>query len=206
MKKITIVSFLFVFFIAFLIACGGIQEKEQDKISDGESATYQESTVNSEEANNYENNDTGSTKENETKEKEEDEYAIIDKFIELYNLSAKNKIEDVKDMDIHGEDYKTEFRLHAFDDAVGKKCSISEATVYIVNYGNFSNDSIRIYISGATEEEILDAYVTTAHILDPEITDDEILKEMNSTSIVLGHIGGYVNKSEMMLDCTEINF
>lgn len=45
----------------------------------------------------------------------------IDKFIECYNLSCKNQITDIQDMDIQGLDYRTEYRLNAFKNAVGKK-------------------------------------------------------------------------------------
>lgn len=128
-------------------------------------------------------------------------------FISLYNETATTPITDVTDMDIHGADYRTEFRLGAFKNAVGKKGVINGLPICIVNYGNFSNNSIRIYATASTDDSALDIYTTTIHILDSSITNEEMMEEFTAASIYLdGCISGYVNGQDIMLDCTKINF
>ena len=144
-----------------------------------------------------------------SKSKTEDEFATIDQFINLYNGSASTPITDITDMDIHGSDYQTEFRLHAYDNAVGKKGTIAGSPISIVNYGNFSNDCIRIYVTAASDDIALEIYTTTIHIFDSTITDEDIMKELDSASIYLGENGcivGYVQGRDIMLDCTKIKF
>lgn len=141
--------------------------------------------------------------------KTENKFATIDRFINLYNSSAPNPITDITDMDIHGSDYRTEFRLNAYNNAVGKKGMIAGSPISIVNYGNFSNDCIRIYATAASDDIGLEIYTTTVHIFDSTVTDEDIMKERDSASIYLGEsgcIGGNAQGHDIMLDCTKIKF
>lgn len=152
------------------------------------------------------------------------EHSVIDKFIELYNTSNTNPIYNLAEMDIQGDDYRTEFRLNAFENAVGQKGAINGGTVQIVNYGVWSNDTIRVYAATDTYENAIDLYTTIIHILDSTITDDEIADQYSgfshtgSSTIYLGNAGfisGYIETSyanggvdgyEIMIDCSKILF
>ena len=158
------------------------------------------------ESQNVQEKSTSTNHDSKTKE-DDDEFASITQFISLYNETATTPITDVTDMDIHGADYRTEFRLGAFKNAVGKKGVINGLPICIVNYGNFSNNSIRIYATASTDDSALDIYTTTIHILDSSITNEEMMEEFTAASIYLdGCISGYVNGQDIMLDCTKINF
>lgn len=165
------------------------------------------------------------TEATETKVSDETvEFSAIDKFIELYNNSASIPIDSITKMDIQGDDYKTEFRLNAYKNAVGKKGAISDSLVEIVNYGSWSNDSIRIYIYATSLDSAIDIYTSTVHIFDNSITNEEIVESYSSlnttgtTNIYLGssgYISGYIGCDysnggivgyDVMIDCSELNY
>ena len=150
------------------------------------------------------------------------EYAIIDRFIALYNETAAIPLADVVPMDIHGEDYRTEFRLQAFNNAIGKKASLSGDSLQIVNYGVWSNDSIRFYGYFASYDDAVQFVYDLVHILDNSISDENITAEFSgfeytsSVNIYLGdagYISGYLHTSysdgkvggyDVFIDCTDL--
>lgn len=152
------------------------------------------------------------------------EYAVLDQFIELYNSIANYQISEIVDLDMQGDDYRTEYRLNAFKNAVGKKAVIPGGSIELLNYGVWSNDSIRIYAVSDALDAAIELCTNAIHILDASISDEEILKQfdsleyVNSANIYLGdagYISGYVNVFhsngsiggyEIMLDCTQLNF
>lgn len=145
-------------------------------------------------------------------QEEVDEFAVIDTFIEKYNSTFDNQITDISEMDIQGEDYRTEFRLNAFENALGKKGVLSNGTIDIVNYGTWKNDSIRIYASTDSNDSAIDLCTEIIHTLDNTITDKEIQEcyDLYKMTHILfdsaNYISGYVHGNEIMIDCTEIKF
>lgn len=147
------------------------------------------------------------------------EYATIEQFVDLCNGASDFVITDLVPMDIHGEDYQTEFRLFAFENAVGLKGSIGDDSIQIVNYGALANDQLRIY-ARVSSLEIAEALVTDlVYVLDDTISADDLAFELsNPSSIYLGeagYISGYINTDyanggvsgyDIMIDCTHINF
>lgn len=158
----------------------------------------------------------------EQSENTEDPYIKIDEFINLYSSSFA-QITDISEMDIHGDDYRTEFRLNAFKNAVGKKCSVGSSYVEIVSYSTITKDSIRFYVYSDSIDSITELFTSIIHILDSTISDDEIneicdsLKD-NDQNILLGkgnYMTGYIISNyndgviggyEMMIDCSKINY
>lgn len=154
--------------------------------------------------------------------KASNKFGIVNKFIALYNNSSNNiSIDNISKMDIHGKDYRTEFRLGAFDNAVGKKGTINDESIYIINYGNSSNDSIRIYAVAKSVDDAIDIYTTTIHILDGSITEQEIKSKYDTSnfdSININfdentNINGYIERTysdgkisgyDIMIDCTDL--
>ncbi len=155
-------------------------------------------------------------------ENTEDPYIKIDEFIDLYSSSLA-QITDISEMDIHGDDYRTEFRLNAFKNAVGKKCTVDSSYIEIVNYGTWSNDSIRFYVYSDSIDSITELFTSIIHILDNTISDDEINEicdslNDNDQNFLLGkgnYITGYIISNykdgviggyDMMIDCSKINY
>lgn len=162
------------------------------------------------------NSSNDNTIEKEVISKEENnEYKIIDAFIKQYNNISNVSIDNIKNMDLKGDDYKTEFRLNAFKNAVGKKGSIGKSSISIVNYGVWSNDSIRFYITSNSQKEVTRIYTNLIHTLDKSISDNDIQKSYSAiidgydANILLGeagYISGYINNNEIFIDCTKLNF
>lgn len=198
----------------------------------GTTTPQENAPVTSTEANSIQNENVEATTPIEEPISEEElateepitEFDVVDTFINKYNIVAVNQISDITEMDIQGDDYRTEFRLNAFKTALGKKGTITGGRINIVNYGTWSNDTIRIYATTDTLDNAIDIYTTIIHILDNSITDEEIadsyssLDSVSSTNIYLGsasYISGYINCKyanggisgyEIMIDCSKLNF
>ena len=150
---------------------------------------------------------------------EANEYSVVEKFIALYTASGDNPISDVTTMDIQGADYRTEFRLNAFKNAVGQKGNISTGSIEVINYGVWENDSIRIYARVNAHEAAVEMVYNTIHILDSSVTDEQITDELAvEQTILLGdknQIDGYISADyadggivgyDVMIDCSNVNF
>ncbi len=159
---------------------------------------------------------------------EENEYTAIDRFIEKYNALADSPISGLEQMDIQGEDYRVEYRLNAFENAVGKKGTVDGGSIEVVNYGvqngAQSNFIIRVYATINSYENAINFYKTVVGIFDDSIPEEEIskqysaLSETGSANIYLGtagHISGYINETyanggtagyEIMIDCSDLNY
>ena len=142
---------------------------------------------------------------------------LISTFIDRYNSISDNDISDLTDMDIHGEDYKTEFRLNAFDNAIGTKGLINNGAVEVIASGAWSNSDFRLYATLDNMDTAIALYVDIIHVLDESISDEDIMSAIDGidyigdTSIVLGdggYITGYIHTLlrnegiELMIDCS----
>lgn len=145
--------------------------------------------------------------------------SVIDAFIDNYNNTSPFPVTDISDMDIQGDDYRTEFRLAAFENAIGKKGTVSEGTLEVVNYGVWKNDQIRVYAYVDTYESAFEIVCSIIHIFDPTISPDAISEEMGksgsftlgSGNFITGYIGedyadGGVAGYEIMVDSSKIPF
>lgn len=151
---------------------------------------------------------------------ESDKYAIVDKFITLYNAASDNPIVHLEEMDISNNDYRPEFRLKAFENAVGKTGVFDNGSISIVNYGVWSNSSIRLYISlQSLDDTSLNTITSIIHILDATISKEDIFAELNSIGAIYlgsgGIVSGYIDDIytdgsfvgyDIMLDCSYLSF
>lgn len=142
------------------------------------------------------------------------EGSAVDRFIEIYNDSYDDKITDISDLDIQGDDYRTEYRLGAFKKAVGKKGILDQNEIEIITYG-YSNSAIRFYMTTDSMDDATKICRNIIHLLDNSISDDEITEEFDSldttkyASLYLGdtgYIGGYIDNCTFMIDCSKIKF
>ena len=150
---------------------------------------------------------------------EPNEYESIERFFEIYNSDTTNPARNIKEMDIQGEDYRTEFRLKAFKDAIGLKGAVEGGTIEVVNYGIRNNDSIRIYAYVESRDAAVALVYDLIHILDKDVSDNDIANDLEySSSILLGsksQITGYIEDDytdgkvagyDVMIDCSSIGF
>lgn len=123
------------------------------------------------------------TSETDSEVEEKTDYALIDNFIDTFNINAVTPITDAEEIDIASgsEHYRTEYRLTPFRNAVAKQAKIGDATVDIIAYGSFSNDSLRVYVSTESEDFAVEVFTNVAKMMYPDVTSndlDEAVKEL----------------------------
>ena len=101
----------------------------------------------------------------------------IDSFVNGFNsdITLLTYIETFTPADRTSSHYRTEFRLGAYEEAIGKSYSYENATVDVVAHQDFFGEIIiRVYMNNATFEQCIEMVKIASHLLDTEITDDEI--------------------------------
>ncbi len=103
-------------------------------------------------------------------------YALIDKFITEYNKKCSTPITNAENMDISKDsgNYRTEYRLAAFKNAEAKKATIGDATIDIVSYGSYSNDTLRIYVLTDSEDFAVEVFTNVAKIMYPDVSESKL--------------------------------
>ena len=113
--------------------------------------------------------------ENEDDEKQEPT-KLINKFVDTFNLDSETKLVFVEDFipsDKKNGHYRTEFRLNAYKEAVGKSYSYNDTTVDIVSHTvMFGETPMRIYMNGASLQQCEDMIKYTSPIMDNNITEE----------------------------------
>lgn len=144
--------------------------------------------------------------------------SVVDAFYSLYNASAQYKVSELEEMDIHGDDYRHEFRLSAFSSADGKKGVVDGGVFEAVNYGNMGKTEFRIYATVESKETAIQIVYDVIYIFDSSISDTKIKSEVEKDDIrfVFGsQIQGYVLRTattdpisgyKVFVDCSNINF
>ncbi|SCJ18902.1 Uncharacterised protein [uncultured Clostridium sp.] len=152
-------------------------------------------------------------KKKKASKKKKNKYKTIDKFISLYEKQNNTSIADIQNMDIKGEDYRTEFRLGAFKNAIGKKGYINGYKIEMVNYGAWSRGSFRIYLTADSNENAIIIFKQLIKIIDKSITDDDVDKNINSNPAYVNfsfknknYITCNIIGSEIFIDTTKIKF
>lgn len=146
-----------------------------------------------------------------------DPSCIVDTFISIYNEDSTYTVSNLQEMDINGSDYRTEFRLSAFSTAVGKKGTLKNGILQIVNYGN-KNEYLRIYATVKEKETAVQLAYDILHILDPSLSSSTIRKEIEKDYVrfVFGsQIQGYIQYAanstsqpgyDVFIDCQNVDF
>lgn len=147
---------------------------------------------------------TKKSKKKKSSKKKKNKYKTIDKFISLYEKKYNTSITDVQKMDIKGEDYRTEFRLGAFDNAIGKKGYINGYKIEMVNYGSWSRDSFRIYLTADSNENALIMFKQLIKIFDNTISDDDI--DETSGTVSKSEISSQIIGYDIFISTTKIKF
>lgn len=104
-------------------------------------------------------------------------------LVESFNASSAVQLvfaEDFTPSDKSSSHYRTEFRLTAFADAIGKSYKYGEAVVDIVGKQSWSGSiTIRVYMDGATLEQCTEMVKYVSPIMDPDIDSAEIQKTID---------------------------
>jgi len=120
--------------------------------------------------NNTQNDETAVVSETTTETKN-----LVSKFISDINESGEIKLEFVEDFipsDKNSSHYRTEFRLDAYRDALGKSYKYGDATIDIILSSNGAIE--RIYMEGALYEQCENMIRYASPLLDSTVTDSDI--------------------------------
>ena len=157
-------------------------------MSDSTPDTAKESTVESKKTSTIEESET-----TETVAKPTVDSKTLD-FVDAFNATSEVKLvfaEDFTPSDKSSSHYRTEFRLSAYSDAIGKSFTYGETVVDIVCKQSWSDRiTIRIYMDGATLEQCVQMVKYASSIMDPDINDADIQKaidHINETKTANGY-------------------
>lgn len=170
-------------FIIILIACTCVSlfgcGTSSDKATDNTDTNLTlESTT--------KNDDLGADESEETEETTPTLDEIAVSYVEQFNDASENDLEFSEDFipsDKSGAHYRTEFRLAAYDDAIGKSYTFGETSVDIIARQSYSGDAIlRVYMNGATLDQCLEIVQYFSPIMDEDITESELQETLDYIS------------------------
>ena len=111
---------------------------------------------------------------------------IIDYIVEGYNSKATNKLmfnEDFVVSDKDSSHYRTEFRLNAYRDAVGKSYLVNNQIVdFISTQSMFDDIDVRIYTDEASMDQCIELISFASSLLDTTISDKIVEEAINYVS------------------------
>ncbi len=113
--------------------------------------------------------------------------SAIEDLIKKYNSSAEDQLvfyEDFVVPDKESSHYRIEFRLAAFENAVGKSYKMDDQIVDIISTLKFFENTaeFRIYSDGATLEQCKELIQHASKLLDPTLTDEKIKETIDYVS------------------------
>ena len=163
MKYIKTISFILLFALA---GCGTVDQTEQTVIPN---------EISAEENARADNTYNSSTQTSTEEDRVDSVQSEIDQFITDINASGVVELmfsEDFTPSDKESSHYRTEFRLNAYREALGKSYKYGDATVDII----LSSDGtiLRIYMDGASLEQCEDIVRYASSLLDQTVTDSDI--------------------------------
>lgn len=161
MKRILIVLIS----VMMLVACSGTKKEEQPQ--------KEEPPVETEEVKKLEND-----KEISNEAKAENAICLI---VDEYNSLANEQLEFVEDFVPSNKNsgrYRTEFRLAAYKEAVGKHYDLGDGYVDIIA----STKLIRLYTNGISYDELMEIVTYMSPIFDRELTQEELDKALIDVS------------------------
>ena len=190
-----------------------VSNSDHNIISNSDTTTLPVATKN----DNTTNDTTQSTTQSTTKTTESDvvELNAIQKFVNIYNQNAKEKITDLKTIDIHDEDgghYRTEFRLSAFKNADAMTGIIGKNSVDIIICHNYLSEDIRFYLTTDSLDDAVAFSDITMQIFDNTLTKENI-QTVNENladerSSFVNHITYFFSRGQktLFIECTSVDF
>ncbi len=104
-------------------------------------------------------------------------------FVDEFNDNNANTLEYVENFvpsDNSSSHYRTEFRLSAYENAIGKSYLFGSATVDIIVREDYFGEIVtRVYMDNATIEQCADMISIASPIMNSSISDDEIQNTIN---------------------------
>ena len=190
--KIGIIAVAWILYL--IIAFAGDGSTNNQEIT--ESSQQQEVVLDSEKETENTSSNSGETSA-PTKE------STIEDLVNAYNASADNKLVFIEDFVVSSKDsghYRTEFRLSAYSEAVGKSYKLGDQTVDIISTQSyFGSIDVRIYADGATMDQCKELIQYASQLLDPTMTDATVKETIDYISEKKEANGYYYGELDLLL-------
>ena len=158
----------------------GEETKTQDSTNQNTQATEEVDKI-------YDSDNQSNQTENKNKDsvKESNENAIKN-FVKKYNESAPTKLEFFESFEVQSNSnshYKTEFRLPAYEDAVGLSYTVNGQSIdFVAKSDYFGKTHVRIYCDSATLDQCIEIIRYASPVFDPALDESEIEKAVEYVS------------------------
>lgn len=143
----------------------------------GSKTSETHNTPTTEKAETTEAEESATTEPAETMEEPTVESSLLS-FADSFNSNSGVLLvfaEDFTPSDKSSSHYRTEFRLGAYTDAIGKSYTYGETVVDLVGKQDWSGDiSIRVYMDGASLDQCVEMLKYASPIMDPDIDSAEL--------------------------------
>lgn len=161
-KRVKIGLIVALWIVCIIIGATGEPSSETSSENDNNVNVEQQSDTNE----NSSANETVALKDGE----------LVDAFVSKFNELSDTDITDVEQIEITQEsgNYRTEYRLPAFKNAVVKRGNIGDGTIDIVAYGGLGNTDLRCYVSTDSEDFAADVFTTVAKMMYPDVTATDL--------------------------------
>ena len=102
----------------------------------------------------------------------------IDRFVSEFNSTSETQLVFVEEFTPNNREsghYRTEFRLNAYDNAIGKSFDFNGTVVEIIERKPMIGDTVmRVYMDGATLDQCKELLTKAAPIMDETATSDDV--------------------------------
>ena len=156
--------------------------------------------------------ESDTTVTSESVELEETEWTALENCAKAMNSYLSDELVPVETFQAQDRDsghYRTEFRLNAYNDAVGKSYSYNNASIdFIVREESWGEPHypIRIYTTTNDFDQNLELFKAAAKAMEPDLTDQELqeavdylIEHRSANGYYFSNLGLVFNASEMMI-------
>lgn len=133
----------------------------------------------------------------------------IEEIVTAFNAQASEQLvfaEDFTPSDKENGHYRTEFRLNAYKDALGKSYLLGDKVVDFVASKDFFGDiSFRVYTNDTSWEQVISLVQIISPLVDKELSSEELEATINKITGSKSANGLYFGKLGMVLSGSDDN-
>lgn len=183
--------------VYLIIGLSGNSENANNTNSGQNSNVQIEQSVGSKEEENKETTESTKPSEENTEDKEIDADSYILNIVEEYNSQATEQlvfVEDFTPSDKNSGHYRTEFRLGAYDNAVGKSYLLGDKVVDLVASKTYMGDlNFRVYTNNTSLEQVKALMQGMSPLMDESLSAvdlNEAINEVDTKKTANGYYYG----------------
>lgn len=185
--------------IYIIIAASGVGNSNEDTTNN----VTQQTVNSSNDDEKIEQNEEEISEVKEEQSGEEDMTTLIDDLVEEYNLSALEKLtftEDFTPNDKRSGHYRVEFRLGAYDNAIGKSYVMGDKSVDLICTKTILGGlNYRVYSDGISLEQAVELIEGMSPLMDNSLSADDIANAVSYVNENKEANGYYYGKLGLLL-------